>query len=245
MDSLRGVPHERGINNQRFHQRQIQVTTILHIDASVRGSTSLSRKLSRTFVEAWLSARPDDTVLRRDVGLDPPPFVTETWIAAAFTRPDDRTDIMRRALAASDRYISELERADLIVIGTPMYNYGMPAQLKAWIDQVIRVDRTFSFDLARGDWPLQPILKGKDLVLLTSSGEFGFEPGGVRETMNHLDTHIRTCSHYLGVAHTHHIGISYQEFGGTRHEQSVANALAETSGLVQRLLTTSCTVYIT
>jgi FMN-dependent NADH-azoreductase len=215
----------------------VSVTTILHMDASVRSAASLSRKLSKTFVEAWLSARPDDTVLRRDVGLDPPPFVTESWIAAAFTRPDDRTDVMQRALAASDRYISELERADMIVLGTPMYNYGMPAQLKAWIDQVIRVDRTFSFDLARGDWPLRPILEGKDLVLLTSSGEFGFDPGGVRQTMNHLDTHIRTCSHYLGVARVHHIGIAFQEFGDARHKRSVADAFSELSGLVGRLLT--------
>ncbi len=65
---------------------------------------------------------------------------------------------MRATLAYSDSAIAELVAADLIVLGTPMYNYGMPSALKAWVDQVIRVGRTFSFDLARGDWPLEPLL---------------------------------------------------------------------------------------
>jgi FMN-dependent NADH-azoreductase len=212
------------------------MATILHLDASVRGEASLSRRLSKAFVQTWLSARPEDSVLRRDLGLTPPPFVTHDWIAAAFTRPEQRSDAMNSVLAASDLYISELERAELIVIGTPMYNYGMPAQLKAWIDQVIRVNRTFSFDLARGDWPLEPVLGGKDLVLLTSNGEFGFEPGGVRQAMNHLDTHIRTCAHYLGAARVHHIGISYQEFGDERHEQSITRAQTELKALARKLL---------
>jgi FMN-dependent NADH-azoreductase len=192
--------------------------------------------LSKAFVKAWLTGRPGDTVLRRDVGLEPPPFVTESWIAAAFTRPADRTEVMNMTLAASDRYIAELERADLIVLGTPMYNYGMPAQLKAWIDQVIRIDRTFSFDLARGEWPLEPILSGKQLVLLTSSGEYGFAKGGIRENMNHLDTHIRSFAHYLGVADVHHIAIAYQEFGGERHEQSIIDAQEAVASLVPQLL---------
>ena len=212
------------------------VTTLLHIDASVRREGSLSRRLSKAFIEAWLTERPGDSVLRRDVGLEPPPFVTENWIAAAFTKPADRTSAMNRVLAPSDLYISEIERADVIVLGTPMYNYGMPAQLKAWIDQVVRIDRTFSFDLGRGEWPLEPILSGKHLVLLTASGEFGFEEGGIRQTMNHLDPHIRTCSHYLGASHLYHIAIAYQEFGGNRHENSVAEAHVAVPGMVRQVI---------
>ncbi len=214
------------------------MTTVLHIDASVRTDRSLSRKLSQAFVDAWLAHRPHDTVLRRNVGHQPPPFVTEGWIAAAFTPPDARSPAMAAELAPSDAYIEELEQADLIVMGTPMYNYGMPAHLKAWFDQVIRVGRTFSFDLARGDWPLAPVLGGKPLVLLTSTGEFGFEAGGMRESWNHLDTHIQTCAHYLGVSETHHIGIEYQEFGGERHARSIACAHTEAVLLAGRLVAT-------
>ncbi len=213
------------------------MTCLLHVDASVRTARSLSRRLSQAFIDAWLAARPGDTVLRRDVGLEPPPYVTEEWIAAAFTPEPERSAAMRTLLAPSDRYIDELERAEVIVLGTPMYNYGMPAQLKAWIDQIVRVNRTFSFDLARGDWPLEPILDGKVLVLLTSTGEFGFEAGGIRESWNHLEPHIRTCAHYLGVKEIHTLGIGWQEFGGERHAASIAAAHAAVPGLVARLAT--------
>ena len=200
------------------------MTTLLRIDASARGARSLSRRMTQTFVETWLRSRPRDGVIDRDLAADPPGLITEAWIASAFTDPADRTLEQAKLLAPSDRLIEELERADVIVLGTPMYNYGMPAALKAWFDQVIRIGRTFSFDLARGDWPLEPILRGKCLVVLSSRGEFGFGPGGERAHMNHLDPHIATCARYLGVSESHTITSEYQEFGGARHERSVAAA---------------------
>jgi len=201
------------------------MSTLLRIDASARTERSLTRRMTRTFVDTWLDSRPTDRVIERSLAKEPPPFVTEAWIASAFTEPGRRTEEQRRVLEASDRLIDELEQADVIVLGTPMYNYGMPAALKAWFDQVIRVGRTFSFDLSRGDWPLEPILTGKTLVLLSSRGEFAFAPGGARAHMNHLDPHIATCAGYLGVTRSHLVSIEYQELGGERHERSIGSAL--------------------
>lgn len=212
------------------------MTTLLHIDASARGDRSLSRALSRAFVEAWLTREPDTQVIARDVGRDPPPFLNEAWVAAAFMPEDARTPQQKAELALSDELIAELAAADVIVMGTPMYNYGMPAQLKSWFDKIIRIGKTFSFDLARGDFPLEPILSGKTLVVLSSRGEFGFGPGGVRADMNQLDPHIRTCSHYLGVESIHTIAIDYQEFGDARHKRSIAEAHAAVPGLVDELI---------
>ncbi len=202
------------------------MTTLLHIDASARKTRSTSRGLSRLFVETWLTYRPGDRVIRRDLADNAPPHVTETWIAACFTPEDQRDAQGRAALAWSDQAIAELEAAEIIVIGTPMYNYGMPSALKAWIDQVVRIGRTFSFDLARGDWPIEPILSGKQLVVLSSRGEFGFAPEGIRHHMNQLDPHLVTCARYLGVADNavHIVSAEYQEFGGERHSRSVAAA---------------------
>lgn len=211
------------------------MTTILRIDASPRRERSLSRRLANCFVDTWLSARPRDRVITRDVGITPPPALSEAWIAAAFTPKAERDAAQRALLALSDTLIDELAAAEVIVMAVPMHNYGMPAALKAWIDQVVRVDRTFTFDLDRGDWPLEPVMSGKTLVLLTASGEFGFAPGGVREVWNHLDPHIRTVAHYLGVGETHHLAIEYQEFGDARHEASVEAAHAAVPGLVERL----------
>lgn len=211
------------------------MTTLLHINASARNGRSLSRKLSGTFIDAWRKIEPTAEVIARDVGANPPPIMTEEWIAAVFTPEAQVTPEQREQLRLSDQLIGEIDRADLIVIGTPMYNYGMPAALKSWFDQVIRIGKTFTFDLARGDFPLEPVMRGKKLIILSSHGEFGFGPGGVREKMNHLETHIRTCAHYLGVEECHAISISYQEFGDARHEASVADAFAAVPALVRQL----------
>lgn len=215
---------------------------VLKIDASARKTQhevtsyrSLSRGLSQYFEERWREHNSEDQFIYRDVGATPPGFISEDWIAAVFTPEARRSAEQQALLALSDQLIDEVAQADLILISTPMYNYGMPASLKAWFDQVVRVNKTFSFDLARGDFPLQPILSGKTLVLLSSSGEFGFEPGGIRESMSHLGPHVRTLSHYLGVKDFHEIRIEYQEFGDDRHRQSIEKAYREAEQLVEEL----------
>ncbi|MEK9629252.1 MAG: NAD(P)H-dependent oxidoreductase [Nitrospinota bacterium] len=212
------------------------MTTILRIDVSARTERSLTRGLSQRFIDEWLRQRPTDKIIQRDIGTNSPPAVSEDWIAAAFTPENERTHAQQVALQFSDTLIDEVEGADIILLGVPMYNYGMPSALKAWLDQVIRINKTFTFDLARGDEPLEPILSGKQLVILTSRGEFGFEPGGVREHRNHLEPHIRTCSKFLGVVEDHLIAIEYQEFGDERHRQSVENAQRAVHKLVDHLI---------
>lgn len=211
--------------------------TLLHIDASARSARSLSRGLSRRFVEAWLAREPQTRVIRRDLAETPPPFVTEGWLAAAFAAPEARDETMRAALAWSDAAIAEVEAADVIALGAPMYNYGMPAALKAWFDQVIRVGKTFSFDPARGDWPIEPIFSGKRLVVLSSRGEFGFAAGGARAHLNHLDPHLATAAPYLGVARDaiSTVAIEHQEFGDARHARSRTEAEEAAIALAERL----------
>jgi FMN-dependent NADH-azoreductase len=211
------------------------MATVLKIDASARVTRSLSRDLTTVFTDQWLKSRPNDTLITRDVGLNPPSAISEAWITAAFTAPEKRTLAQQEVLKVSDQLLAELEPANLIVIGTPMYNYGMPAALKAWIDQVIRIGRTFSFDLARGEQPIEPILTGKTLIILSSSGEGGFELGGINAAINYLDPHIVTASRLLGVSEHHVIRIEYQEFGDDRHQQSIQSAHATIPSLVQQL----------
>ncbi|MBE7637784.1 ACP phosphodiesterase [Sneathiella sp. P13V-1] len=218
------------------------MATLLQIDASAReicystpAYNSISKSIAATFVEKWRTLNTEDKVIHRDIGTNPPDFITQDWIAAAFTPDDIKTDGQKALLSLSDTLISELEQADVIVLSSPMYNYGMPAALKAWFDQVIRIHKTFSFDLARGDFPLEPIMSGKTLVLITSSGEFGFGVGDIREKMNHLGPHVQTLSHYLGVETFHEINAEYQEFNDSRHIKSVSNAHKAAEELVLKL----------
>lgn len=207
---------------------------ILRIDASARTSRSLTRMLADTFTDDWISRRPQDEITLRDVGSNPPPFISEEWIAAAFAK--GRSQEQDKLLALSDQLIAEVAEAEIIVLAVPMYNYGMPAALKAWFDQVVRVEKTFTFDLARGDAPIEPVFSGKTLILLTSWGEFGFGPGAPNEGHDSLTPHIRTVSRYLGVEKLHHIGIEYQEFGDERFEASREAAFAALAPLVDTLI---------
>ncbi|MEQ8744091.1 FMN-dependent NADH-azoreductase [Parasphingorhabdus sp.] len=210
------------------------MTKLLRIDASARTSRSLTRALADNFIQSWRGRRPQDEIILRDVGSNPPPIITEDWITAAFAKR--RSPDQEQLLALSDELIAEVASADTIVMATPMYNYGMPAALKAWFDQVVRVDKTFTFDLARGDAPLEPVFAGKTLILLTSWGEFGFAPGEPNEGRDSLTPHVRTASRYLGVEAFHHVGIEYQEFGDERFEASHEAAFAALDPLVDTLV---------
>ncbi len=207
------------------------MSTLLHIDSSVRAVNnsnpdhdSISKNIALRFIDTWKQIRSEDEYIYRDVGVNPPDFITLDWIGAVFTPEEKRTSAQKERLALSDKLIAEVAAADVILISSPMYNYGMPAQLKAWFDQIVRINKTFDFDLARGDFPLQPLLSGKTLIIVTSSGEFGFEKGGVREDSGHLTPHLRTLSKYLGVDRIYEIASEYQEFGDERHRTSLANA---------------------
>ncbi|ENU29877.1 hypothetical protein F991_02364 [Acinetobacter sp. CIP-A165] len=221
------------------------MTTLLHIDASVRSfygegekHSSLSKMLGQHLIKHWKKQQSDDPVIYRDIGDHTPNFISQLWLEAVFTPEQKRTDAQKAALIESDQYIDEVARADIILITTPMYNYGMPAALKAWFDQVIRINETFTFDLARGDFPLEPIFSNKTLILLSSCGEFGFGEGEIREHMNHLGTHIKVLSHYLGVDQFFEIRSEYQEFGDKRHEDSILSAKQKIEKLVSELTTT-------
>jgi FMN-dependent NADH-azoreductase len=211
---------------------------ILNVQASASLERSLTRKLSDNFLSSLKKHVSSIKIEELDLVKYPPPFMTPDWIAGAFSNTTI-TKQQQEALDKSDEYINQVERTDLFVIGTPMYNYGMPATLKAWFDQVARINKTFSFDLSRGDFPIKPILSGKKLVVFTSSGEFDFQSGGVRSACNHLVPHIKSCAHYLGVdieRDFYHIGIEYQEFKDERHEQSKHEAFAGVQSLVDEIL---------
>ena len=214
------------------------MTTLLSVNASAQTEErSITRRLTRNFVESFASVRPGAKIVERDVGRSPPHFVDAEFIEAAFTPADDRTAEMVEALAVSDQLIDEVISSDVIVLGAPMYNYGMPAALKAWFDQIARIGRTFSFDLDRGDHPIRPMLSGKKLVVLSSRGEFGFEPDGIRGSSNALDRAIAACAHYLGAERDEieTVAVEYQEFKDERHRRSLDAGLARSVEIAQRL----------
>lgn len=218
--------------------------SILHIDSSARSGISgrdrhgsHTRRLSGRFIDRWSAMRPLDPVTYRDVGSTPPSPVSEAWIAAAFCPPERRTDEQKILLAESDNLAAELVVADLIVIGAPMYNFGVPAQLKAWIDNVVRVGVTFGFDRARTGEPYWPMLTpGKRLVILTARGDYGYDAGGRLAAMNLVEQGLKVPLAYLGLHNSDAIAIEYDEFADERLASSIAAAENDVDQLVNELL---------
>lgn len=174
------------------------MSRVLHIIASPRGERSRSRRLGRELTAAWLEAHPGDTVTERDVGRNPPPHVTEAWVAGAFSPPDTHTDEMRAALRPSDELVDELFAHDVIVVSTPMYNFNVPSGLKAYIDQIIRPGRTFGYDRSKSP-PATPLVRGKRLILVTSRGAAGYGPREPAESFNFETPYLKVAFGWIGL----------------------------------------------
>lgn len=217
---------------------------LLHIDASARSGRSgrdrhgsHTRRLSRRFIDRWSDARPEDVVTYRDVGNAPPNPVSGDWIAAAFCPPERRNEAQKVVLAESDRLTAELVAADIIVIGAPMYNFGVPAQLKAWIDNIVRVGVTFGFDRARSGEPYWPMLPpGKRLVILTARGDYGYDQGGRLAAMNLVEAGLKVPLSYIGLQESNTVAIEYDEFADERLSVSISAAEAAVDRLVDSLV---------
>ena len=159
------------------------VPNILRVDASARRSGSSSRALT----DALIARLGSTAVVSRDLS-DALPFVTENWVHANFTDEAERTAEQKAELELSDRLVAELFAADILVIGSPVYNFGIPAALKAWIDMVARARKTFRYT-ERGP---QGLLTGKKAYVLMASGgteigsEIDFASGYLRHVLGFI-----------------------------------------------------------
>lgn len=164
------------------------MTRILHIDASMRHEGSVSRALSAQVVEKF-SQSGGAEVIRRDLA-DGLPFIDAAWIGANFTDPAERTEDQKAVLGLSDDLVAEMKAADVIVLGVPLYNFGVPAALKAWIDLVSRARETFRYT---ENGP-EGLLKGKRAVLAIASG--GTEVGSA---IDFVAPYLRHVLGFLGI----------------------------------------------
>jgi FMN-dependent NADH-azoreductase len=138
---------------------------ILEVSASGRRADSVSRKLCNEIIEALETREGGVEVTRRDLSRGIP-LVDERWIQANFTPAEERTRDQREVLSRSDSLVEELQAADVIIIGSPIYNFGVPAALKAWVDMIARARKTFRYTSSGPEG----LLKGKKAYLVIASG---------------------------------------------------------------------------
>jgi FMN-dependent NADH-azoreductase len=166
---------------------------LLRIDSSARRS-SVTRKLTAQFTEAWKKENSGGKVTERDLTSTLLPLITDEWVEGASVDPALRTAAHQRAIFSSDALIAELVEADTIVIGAPMYNFSIPFPLKAWIDQIVRKSQTFSYG---PDGP-KGLLKDKKVFVITSrAGAYG--PGSPMKGADFQEPYLRFILGFSGI----------------------------------------------
>jgi FMN-dependent NADH-azoreductase len=170
------------------------MATLLHLDSSPMGAASVSRHLSNTFVENWKKAHPGGTVVTRDLtksGLVP---ITAEWVAAAYTPAESRTAEQKAVLATSDELLAEVGAADELAIGVSMHNFSIPSVLKLWLDQVVRVNRAFTY----ADGTPKGLLVGKKATFLVATGG-AYGPGTGLESLNFIEPYLKAVFGFVGI----------------------------------------------
>jgi len=184
------------------------MSTLLHISVSPRGTDSISRQLGDAAVEAWKANNPGGRVIERDLAKTPLTFVDVDWIAGAFSPPEYHTENHKKALALSNELVSELLEADEIILATPMYNFAVPAALKAWIDHVVRAGKTFRYTASGTPEGLLAGQHKKVLVIIASGGSYS--EGSPMAALNYEIPYLRFILAYMGIT-----DVRFVHAGGT------------------------------
>jgi FMN-dependent NADH-azoreductase len=204
------------------------MTRILHIDCSPRGDRSHSRTLANGFIGDWKNAYPSDTVIYRDLGHQVIPPVTEAWIAGAFSPPETHTPELKEALTLSEEAIEEFLGVDRYVFSVPMFNFGIPANFKAYIDQICRNKKTF---LAKPDGSYEGLVAGKKMLVITARGG-SFPKGTPAAQYDFQEPYIRAVFGLMGIIDINFVHAENLAQKGEVREESLGKARNELQGLV-------------
>src|SRR5512139_1509686 len=190
---------------------------VLRVDASARAEGSVTRQLADLMLRELDERVPGLSVARRDVaaGL---PFVDAAWVGANLTEPEARNAAQRQALAKSDQLVAEVMAADVLVIATPIYNFSVPASLKAWIDQIARARLTFRYT----EHGPQGLLSGKKAYVLVATG--GTEVGGA---VDFATPWLKFVLGFLGIADVEVIAADRGMLRGDAARQHATARVAE------------------
>lgn len=193
---------------------------VLIINASVRDERSYSRKLAQLFVKNWQLKHQQDIFTYREVGTEIIPNINENWIISAFIKPAERTEANQKILKLSNELVKELKENDIYVIATPMYNWSIPSGLKAYIDQIMRINETWKFRSGVPDGDYVGLLENKKMFLLSSRGDTGYGENEKNEHMNFQTTYLKFVFGIMGLKDITTISLDNEEFGGDIFENS-------------------------
>src|SRR6202789_1428208 len=170
------------------------MSTLLHVDSSPLYGGSVSRELTAAFVAQWKASHPDGRVVVRDLNATPISPISAEWVGAVYTPEEARTPQQKELLSLSDSLLAELEQADEYVFGVPMHNFGVPSVLKLWIDQIARVEKTFSY----ADGKPKGLILGKKATFIVATGGI-YDAQTQMASFNFVEPYLRSVFGFLGV----------------------------------------------
>jgi FMN-dependent NADH-azoreductase len=217
----------------------IKMKKVLVINSSARKLNSHSRNLTEVFVNHWKSIHNNPDITFRELGNAAVPHINENWIAAAFKPETARSQEEKEALKISDLYIAELRQADVIVVGAPMYNWSVPSVLKAYIDQVVRVNETWKLNPGNYENPYIGLLENKTVILLLSRGSQGYEKGQAIEHMNFQSNYLKTVFNVMGIQDIHLVTAEGTTLDPETFKQTLETSHQNIKSLVDQLVSNS------
>ncbi len=191
---------------------------LLRIDASARFDCSHSRNLGDLVEARWRAAHPGGTVARRDLAAEPAPQITAATVDGFYADPATMSFSQRQSVRLSDQLIEELQQADTLLIAAPIYNFGVPAALKAWIDQVTRIGKTFAYE----DGAFQGLVRADHAILSLAYGARGYLNSGPFKDADFLDPYLTFLLGFLGVERVDTLAVE----GTTGDPADIADGLA-------------------
>ena len=206
------------------------MTKVLCIDSSSRSSTSVTRQLTEAYLSRFRSANPAAQIVHRDLLAENVPYVSEAAIATLYTPADQRTAEMEALYKESVVFADELVAADVIVLGAPMYNFSVPAVLKAYIDMIVLPGKTFEYD---GGAPVALLagMNKKVIVLTASGGNYDQLP---YKAADFLEPYLRTVLGFIGIDDVTFVKV--QGHDAALVQEQTVQALARINQLVGQLL---------
>lgn len=195
---------------------------VLIIESSARQQDSVSRQLTRDFIQQWQAAHPGDQINVRDVAANPLPHLDADLLGGWMKPAEQRSMPEQQAFERSNQLTDELLAADVLVMAAPMYNFTIPSTLKAWLDHVLRAGITFKYT------PTGPqgLLQGKRAIVLTARG--GIHAGAGSD---HQEPYLRQAMAFIGIHDVEFIHAEGLNMSGDFHEKGVNQAKARLAAL--------------
>lgn len=192
---------------------------LLHIDSSILGDHSVSRQLTKDTVAHWASNHPGTTVEYLDLAVDTPSHLSAESLGFRAPAGAELTDVQKRENVISEALVTQFLAADVIVVGAPLYNFSIPSQLKAWVDRIAQVGRTFKYT----ETGPQGLAGGKTVIVASTRGGV-YSTNDWGRAAEHQESYLQTVFGFLGITDVRFVRAEGVAMGDAKKAEALAEA---------------------